>query len=144
MCALLVDISVMPLFVGHLLNHYHHRSSTVEAKENATIAFLNLSISVREMLMCVLDALIATLHILSLVVVQHVVATLYNLISIEVYHFSIGSKKPLIATLMNLLGVPDVSTRSIKDVLKALFGLVSDNFKINIDYSMLQTPLRDN
>ncbi|CAL9173789.1 unnamed protein product, partial [Musa hybrid cultivar] len=51
-------------------------------------------------------------------------ATLYNLLFIEVYRSIIGSKKPLIAALVDLLDTLGVPTRSIKDALKILFGLV--------------------
>ncbi|CAL9183117.1 unnamed protein product [Musa hybrid cultivar] len=53
----------------------------------------------------------------------------YSFLSIEVYRSIIGSKKPLIVALVDLLSAPDASTRSIKDALKALFGL--DLYSLN-------------
>ncbi|URE30428.1 U-box domain-containing protein [Musa troglodytarum] len=64
----------------------------------------------------ILDTLIVALCFLSPIAAQHATATLYNLLSVEVYHFIIGSKKPLIVAL-------SAPTRFIKDMLKALFDL---------------------
>lgn len=63
MCTPPTDVGVMPLFVAHLLNHYHLLAA--EARENVATAPLNLSIFAHEMLMCplsILDALIITLR----------------------------------------------------------------------------------
>ncbi|URE43860.1 hypothetical protein MUK42_13926 [Musa troglodytarum] len=54
---------------------------------------------------------------------QHIATTLYSLLSIEVCRSIIGSKKPLIATLVGLLSIVGTPTRSIKDALKALYPL---------------------
>ncbi|THU55341.1 hypothetical protein C4D60_Mb11t05550 [Musa balbisiana] len=122
----LADAGAVPLLAARLLNHHHHHSSAAEAQENAAAALLNLSISAREALMCtpgILDALAAALRLLSPAAAQHAAATLYSLLSVEAYRSIIGSKKPLIAALVDLLGAPGAPTRSIKDALKALFGL---------------------
>ncbi|URE49599.1 U-box domain-containing protein [Musa troglodytarum] len=97
----LIETDVMPLLVARLLNHSHHHTSMSEAQENLIAALLNLFISTH----------------------KHVVATLYNLLSVEAYR-SIESKKLLIVTLVDLLDAPNALIRSIKDTLKALFGLV--------------------
>ncbi|URE08381.1 U-box domain-containing protein [Musa troglodytarum] len=46
-----------------------------------------------------------------------------SLLLVEVYCSIIGSKKPFIVALMDLLNALGLSTRSIKNALKALFGL---------------------
>ncbi|URE06359.1 U-box domain-containing protein, partial [Musa troglodytarum] len=61
--------------------------------------------------------------LLSLAITQHALVTLYNVLSIEAYCSIIGLKKPLIVALMDLLGAPDIITRSIKDVFKTFFDL---------------------
>ncbi|THU74508.1 hypothetical protein C4D60_Mb04t34110 [Musa balbisiana] len=66
----------------------------------------------------ILNAFVVTLRLLS------PTAILHSLLSIKVYRSIIESNKPLITTLVDLLGASDVSTRSIKDILKAHFGLI--------------------
>ncbi|XP_009390134.2 U-box domain-containing protein 15-like [Musa acuminata AAA Group] len=123
----LIDASIVSLLTTRLLNHHHHHSSATKAKEDIVTDLLNLFISTHEVLMCtpsILDSLNVALDLLSPVVAQHGVVTLYSLLSIEAYRSIIGSKKPLVIALMDLLGTPpSTPTRSIKDVLKALFSL---------------------
>ncbi|CAD5194597.1 unnamed protein product [Musa acuminata subsp. malaccensis] len=119
----LIDASIVSLLTTRLLNHHHHHSSATKAKEDIVTDLLNLFISAHEVLMCtpsILDSLNVALDLFSPVVV-----TLYSLLSIEAYRSIIGSKKPLVIALMDLLGTPpSTPTRSIKDVLKALFNLI--------------------
>ena len=51
----------------------------------------------------ILDALIIAFYLLSLVVAQHAIATLYSLLFIEAYCSFVGLKKPLITTLVDFL-----------------------------------------
>lgn len=78
------------------------------------------------MLMCtlgILNVLIVVLYLLSPIDTQRVVVTFYNLFSIEVYRSIIGSKKPYIVALIDLLNVLDISTKSMKDAVKVLYLL---------------------
>ena len=63
---------------------------------------------------------------------------LYSFLSVEDYHSIIGSKKPLIVALIDLLSAPNTSTRSIKDALKALFSL--DLYSLNRT-TLVELPL---
>ncbi|URE36024.1 U-box domain-containing protein [Musa troglodytarum] len=124
MRAPLADAGAVPHLAARLLDHHH--SSYAETQENAAAALLNISISAREALMStpgILDALAAALRLPLAVAAQHAAATLYSLLCVDAYRPIIGSKKPLITGLVDLLRTPGASTRSIKDALKALFGL---------------------
>ncbi|CAL9162378.1 unnamed protein product [Musa hybrid cultivar] len=69
--------------------------------------------------------LMCTLGILdALATAQYVVTILYSLLSIETYCSIIWSKKPLIATLVDLLNALGALTKSFKDILSVLFSLV--------------------
>ncbi|THU68922.1 hypothetical protein C4D60_Mb08t08950 [Musa balbisiana] len=124
MRAPLADAGAVPLLAARLLDRHH--SSDAETQENAAAALLNISISAREALMStpgILDALAAALRLPLAAAAQHAAATLYSLLCVDAYRPIIGSKKPLITGLVDLIRTPGASTRSIKDALKALFGL---------------------
>ncbi|RWW00108.1 hypothetical protein GW17_00036945 [Ensete ventricosum] len=108
----------------HLCRH----SIIAESKFAAKVITEILHMS-KDLKMCscvtpgILDALIVALHLLSPLVIQHITAALYNLLSIKMYRSIIAPKKPLIVVLVDLPNTPGMLTRSIKDALKALFGL---------------------
>lgn len=54
---------------------------------------------------------------------QYAIITFYSLLYVKVYRSIIRSKKSLIVTLVDLLSIPNVSTRFIKDAREALFSL---------------------
>ncbi|KAG1371099.1 U-box domain-containing protein 4 [Cocos nucifera] len=120
----LADSGAVPLLATYLLPGGY---STV-SQENAAAALLNVSISTREALMStpgLLDALAAALQLpsSSAGAAQHAAATLFSLLSVDAYRPIIGSKRPLVSSLIALLRSPNPLTRSIKDALKALFGI---------------------
>ncbi|XP_029124097.2 U-box domain-containing protein 16 [Elaeis guineensis] len=120
----LADSGAIPLLAAYLLPSGHSAVS----QENAAAALLNISISSREALMStpgLLDALAAALQLPSSAsgATQHAAATLYSLLSVDAYRPIIGSKRPLVSSLIALLRSPKPPTRSIKDALKALFGI---------------------
>ncbi|XP_072961118.1 U-box domain-containing protein 16 [Typha angustifolia] len=116
---LLADAGAVPLLADQLL-------SGGCAAEDAAAALLNLSISSREALMAtpiLLDALAAALRLPPpSIAAQHAAAVLYSLLSVDSYRPIIGAKRDLISSLVPLLRSPN-PTRSIKDSLKALFGI---------------------
>ncbi|OAY78891.1 U-box domain-containing protein 4 [Ananas comosus] len=118
----LADAGAIPLLAARLLS-----DSAAASHEDAAAALLNLSISEREAVMStpgILDALGAALrHPSSAGAAQHAAAALYSLLAVEAYRPIIGSKRPLLASLVGLLRAPGAPTRSIKDALKALFGV---------------------
>lgn len=122
---LLADAGAVPLLAARLLPGGHPPVT----QENAAASLLNISISTREALMStpgLLDALAAALRLPSSSssgTVQHAAATLYSLLSVDEYRPIIGSKRPLVSSLIGLLRSPNSPTRSIKDALKALFGI---------------------
>ncbi|XP_020594721.1 U-box domain-containing protein 41-like, partial [Phalaenopsis equestris] len=56
-------------------------------------------------------------------VAQNSAATVFSLLSVETYRPIIGSKKALISGLIALIRVPNQDARTVKDALKALFGM---------------------
>ncbi|XP_008782030.1 U-box domain-containing protein 4-like [Phoenix dactylifera] len=120
----LSDSGAVPLLAAYLLPGGYSAVS----QENAAAALLNISISAREALMStpgLLDALAAALSLpsSSAAAAQHAAATVYSLLSVDAYRPIIGSKRPLVASLIALLRSPNPPTRTIKDALKALFGI---------------------
>eukprot|EP00268_Persea_americana_P042450 TRINITY_DN4248_c0_g3_i1.p1 TRINITY_DN4248_c0_g3~~TRINITY_DN4248_c0_g3_i1.p1 ORF type:complete len:300 (+),score=35.49 TRINITY_DN4248_c0_g3_i1:216-1115(+) len=110
----------------HLLLHLLYSTSPA-AQENAIATLLNLSISDREPLMAtpgLLDALAYLLrHPSSPASAQNASATLYSLLVVEDYRPIIGAKPQIVSALVDLLRSHSSPTRSIKDALKALFGI---------------------
>jgi hypothetical protein len=109
-----------------LLSAHLRAGSTASSsvQEDAAASLLNLSIAAQESLMStpgLVDALGNALELPN-TAAQHAAATLYSLLCVESYRPIIGSKRPLLSSLISLLRSP-VSTRSAKDALKALFGI---------------------
>ncbi|KAL3538121.1 hypothetical protein ACH5RR_001487 [Cinchona calisaya] len=96
-------------------------------QENAAATLHNLSISSKDSLMSThgfLDALShALLNPSSPFTAQCVADTLYSLLMVESYRTIIGHKRDILFGLVDLIRRPDSASRSIKDGLKALFGL---------------------
>ncbi|XP_010926990.1 U-box domain-containing protein 17 [Elaeis guineensis] len=124
---LLADAGAIPVLAARLLPGGGRHSPP--SQENAAAALLNLSISSRETLMStpgILDALAAAIRLPSpstAATAQHAAATLYSLLTVDAYRPIIGSKRPLVASLIAILRAPNPPTRSIRDALKALFGI---------------------
>ncbi|XP_074575844.1 U-box domain-containing protein 16-like [Curcuma longa] len=120
----LAESGAVPLLASALLEF---DPSAAEAQENASAALLNLSISAREVVMStpgILDALAAALRLPCPSAAQNAAATVYSLLSVDEYRPIIGSKRSLIAALLDLFRGHGVTpTRSIKDALKAIFLL---------------------
>ncbi|XP_042415213.1 protein spotted leaf 11-like [Zingiber officinale] len=120
----LAESGAVPLLGSALLEF---DSSAAEAQENASAALLNLSISAREAVMStpgILDALAAALRLPCPSTAQNAAATVYSLLSVDEYRPIIGSKRSVIAALLDLFrGLGVTPTRSIKDALKAIFLL---------------------
>ncbi|XAR63538.1 Ubiquitin--protein ligase [Bertholletia excelsa] len=97
------------------------------SQENAAATLLNVSISSREGLMStpgLLDALShALLNPTSPSATQSAAATLYSLLVVDDYRSIIGSKRDIIYALIDTIRNKNSLPRSIKDALKALFGI---------------------
>ncbi|KAK1277798.1 U-box domain-containing protein 4 [Acorus gramineus] len=119
---LLISAGAVPLLLSSL-------SSSVSDQENAVAALLNLSISSRASLMSspgLLDGLSHVLrHGLSPPAVQSSAAALFSLLTVEDYRPVIGSRRDIVSALIDLIRPqnPKNTTRSVKDALKALFGI---------------------
>lgn len=102
-------------------------SPTQVIQENAAATLHNLSISSKDQLMStrgILDALShALLNPSSAFAVQCAAGTLYSLLMVECYRSIIGHKRDILFGLMEMIRRPDSASRSIKDGLKALFGV---------------------
>ncbi|KAJ4772620.1 U-box domain-containing protein 4 [Rhynchospora pubera] len=117
----LAEAGAVPLLSKHLRAGSMASSSI---QEDAAASLLNLSIAARESLMStpgLIDALGNALKLPNMAA-QHAAATLYSLLCVDSYRPIIGSKRPILSSLISLLKSP-VSTRSTKDALKALFGV---------------------
>lgn len=117
----LAEAGVVPLLSAHLCAGSTASSSV---QEDAAASLLNLSIAARELLMStpgLVDALGNALELPN-TAAQHAAATLYSLLCVESYRPIIGSKRPILSSLISLLRAP-VSTRARKDALKAVFGV---------------------
>lgn len=130
----LAAAGVVPLLAAHLL--LDSPPLTPSSQEHAAAALHNLSISCRDTLMCpststtVLDALAATLRTpLSAEAAQHAAATVYSLVAASSapapHRAAVGARPDLVAALVAILTASPraAPTRSIKEALKALFGL---------------------
>ncbi|XP_059652013.1 U-box domain-containing protein 11 [Cornus florida] len=97
------------------------------SQENATATLLNLSISSREDLMSTRGLLDALSHVLrhptSPSAAQSAAATLFSLLTVDEYRPIIGSKRDIVYALIDIIRSPNSLPRSIKDALKALFGI---------------------
>ncbi|XVF00228.1 hypothetical protein REPUB_Repub03eG0267100 [Reevesia pubescens] len=103
-------------------------SSSPALQENAAATLLNLSITSRVSLMSTRGLLDALSHALSNspspAAVQSCAATLHSLlIADESYRPIIGSKRDILYSLLSIITAAKAPPRSIKDALKALFGI---------------------
>lgn len=98
------------------------------SQENATATLLNLSITSREPLMSTSGLLDALSHALrnptNPSAAQSAAATLFSLLTVDEYRPIIGSKRDIIYALIDIVRSPNSHPRSIKDSLKALFGIL--------------------
>lgn len=96
-------------------------------QENATATLLNLSISSKDHLMSshgVLDALSHALrHPASPSAAQCAAATIFSLLSEDSFRPIIGHKRDIIFGLVEIVKNQGSAARSIKDALRALFGI---------------------
>lgn len=102
--------------------------SSPALQELAAATLLNLSITSRDSLMSTRGFLDALSHALSNSTspdaVQSCAATLHSLlISDESYRPIIGSKRDILYSLLSIITAANAPPRSIKDALKALFGI---------------------
>ncbi|KAI4323563.1 hypothetical protein L6164_023158 [Bauhinia variegata] len=105
-------------------------ASSHASQENAAATLLNLSISSKESLMSVRGVLDAISHLLShhgstssAAAVQSSAATLHSLLVVDNYRPIIGSKRDIVYALVDIIKSHKSPPRSIKDALKALFGI---------------------
>ncbi|KAF8403648.1 hypothetical protein HHK36_011752 [Tetracentron sinense] len=104
-------------------------SSSPIPQENAIATLLNISISNRELLMSTRGLLDALSHVLrhspssSTASVQTAAATLYSLLAVDDYRPIIGAKRDIVYALVDIVRNQNSPPRSIKDALKALFGI---------------------
>ncbi|XVE52303.1 hypothetical protein DITRI_Ditri02bG0112000 [Diplodiscus trichospermus] len=103
-------------------------SSSPAEQENSAATLLNISITSRGSLMSTRGLLDALSHALSnstsQSAVQSCAATLHSLlIAEESYRPIIGSKRDILYSLLSIITAANVPPRSIKDALKALFGI---------------------
>lgn len=120
----IADSGAIPYLVDTLFSSSH------AFQENASATLLNISISCREPLMSTRGALDAISHVLSRhnstsspSAVQSCAATLYSLVVVDNYRPIVGSKRDIVYALVDIIKTPKSPTRSIKDALKALFGI---------------------
>ncbi|RWW30078.1 hypothetical protein GW17_00005366 [Ensete ventricosum] len=125
MYAPFIDIGIVPLLIARLLNHHHHHSLHPRLRRTLLLLSLILHLHTRTLMFTlgILDALTVALHLLSPIAAEHAATTLYGLLFLKAYYSIIKSKKPLVTTLADLLDTPNVPTKSIKDMLKALYPL---------------------
>ncbi|PIN01596.1 Ubiquitin--protein ligase [Handroanthus impetiginosus] len=118
---LIAEANAVPLIAESLY------SPDVILQENATATLLNLSISSKDHLMSshgVLDALSHALrHPASPTVAQCAAATIFSLLSVESFRSIIGHKRDIIFGLVEIVRNQGSAARSIKDALRALFGI---------------------
>ncbi|KAH6824493.1 ARM repeat superfamily protein [Perilla frutescens var. hirtella] len=118
---LIAEANAVPLIAESLY------SPAAILQENAAAALLNLSISSKDHLMSshgVLDALSHALrHPAAPSVAQCAAATIFSLLSVESFRPIIGHKRDIIFGLVEIVRGPGSAARSIKDALRALFGV---------------------
>ncbi|XP_028799016.1 U-box domain-containing protein 4 isoform X2 [Neltuma alba] len=121
---LIVDSGAIPYLAETLY------SSTPDSQENAAATLLNISISCKEALVSTRGVLDAISHVLSHhrdtsspTAVQSSAATLHSLLVVDEYRPIIGSKRDIVYALVDIIKSLNSPSRSIKDALKALFGI---------------------
>lgn len=105
-------------------------SSSHDSQENAAATLLNISISSKDSLMSTRGLLDALAHALrhhatstSPLAVQSAAATLHSLLIDDSYRPIIGSKRDIVYSLIEIVKTAKSPPRSVKDALKALFGI---------------------
>lgn len=118
---LIAEADAVPLIAESLY------SPAAILQENATATLLNLSISSKDHLMSshgVLDALSHALrHPASPFAAQCAAATIFSLLSVDSFRPIIGHKRDIIFGLVEIVRGQGSAARSIKDALRALFGV---------------------
>ncbi|XP_061998253.1 protein spotted leaf 11 isoform X1 [Rosa rugosa] len=105
--------------------------STPDFQDDAAATLLNISISCRQSLISTRGLLDAISHALrnhgsptsSATAVQSSAATLHSLLVVEDYRPIIGAKRDIVYSLVDIIKSPKSPPRSVKDALKALFGI---------------------
>ncbi|RZC83420.1 hypothetical protein C5167_046204 [Papaver somniferum] len=120
--SLIAESGALPILTETLF------SSSEIAQENAVATLLNISISNRDILMSTRGLLDALSHLLRLPSatassIQTASATLYSLLVVDQYRPIIGAKRDIVFALIDIIKNPNSPPRSIKDALKALFGI---------------------
>ncbi|KAF5469842.1 hypothetical protein F2P56_010401 [Juglans regia] len=121
---LIAEAGAIPYLVDTLYSLSH------VAQDDAAATLLNLSISSRAALMSTRGLLDALSHVLrhhasssSPTAVQSSAATLHSLLIEDEYRPIIGSKRDIIYSLIDVIKQSRSAVRSVKDALKALFGI---------------------
>ncbi|KAK4253205.1 hypothetical protein QN277_010799 [Acacia crassicarpa] len=121
---LIVDSGAIPYLAETLY------TSIPDSQENAAATLLNISISCKEDLVSTRGVLDAISHVLSnhrstssSTAVQSSAATLHSLLVVDEYRPIIGSKRDIVYSLVDIIKCLNSPSRSIKDALKALFGI---------------------
>ncbi|KAF5446009.1 hypothetical protein F2P56_031674 [Juglans regia] len=121
---LIADAGAVPYLAETLYSSAH------AAQDDAAATLLNLSISSRAVLMSTRGLLDALSHVLRhhasssyAYAVQSSAATLHSLLIDDEYRPIIGSKRDIIYSLIDIIKHSGSSVRSVKDALKALFGI---------------------
>ncbi|KAK2978001.1 hypothetical protein RJ640_001185 [Escallonia rubra] len=101
---------------------------SLASQENAAATLLNISITSKEPLMSTRGLLDALSHALrstpsSAAARSAAAATLFSLLTVDSYRPIIGSKRDIVYALIDIIKNPSSDPRSMKDSLKALFGL---------------------
>lgn len=118
---LIADSGAIPLLAETL----YSPSSLLQ--ENAAATLLNLSISGREPLMSTRGLLDALSHALrnpaSPSAAQSASAVVFSLLTVDRFRPIIGAKRDIVYALVDITRNPSSPAKSIKDALKALFGI---------------------
>ena len=121
---LIADAGAVPYLAETLFSTSH------SAQDDAAATILNLSISCRHSLISTRGLLDALSHALShhrtstsAAAVQSSAAALHSILVVDEYRPIVGSKRDIIYSLVDILKFPNSPPRSVKDALKALFGI---------------------
>ncbi|KAL5570225.1 hypothetical protein UlMin_026800 [Ulmus minor] len=121
---IIADAGAIPYLAETLYSVSH------AAQDDAAATLLNLSISSRNSLVSTRGLLDAISHALrnhrsgtSAAAVQASAATLHSLLVVDEYRPIVGSKRDIIYSLLDIIKSNNSPPRSIKDALKALFGI---------------------
>uniref|UniRef100_A0A2P2JPW0 U-box domain-containing protein n=1 Tax=Rhizophora mucronata TaxID=61149 RepID=A0A2P2JPW0_RHIMU len=105
-------------------------SASYDAQDNAAATLLNISISSRDSLMSTRGLLDAISHALrhhatstSPSAVQSAAAMLHSLLIVDSNRPIIGTKRDIVYSLIDIIKKSNSPPRSIKDALKAMFGI---------------------